>query len=227
MEYGLGQAEPILSRSVWIPGPGLELEGLFSPAEAGRGIVIFAHGSGSSRLSPRNLRTAQALAARGLGTLLLDLLTHRESLHRANVFDIPLLAERLLLATRWVLSQEEYASSPLGFFGASTGAAAALAAAAELGSRVRAVVSRGGRPDLAGPLLGDVSAPTLLLVGGNDPAVLSLNRQALRELRHGELQVIPGASHLFEEEGTMALVEEYAAFWFQRHFAPREGSRVA
>ena len=182
------------------------------------GVVAFAHGSGSSRLSPRNLRVAASLVDAGLGTLLFDLLVPGEELDRANVFDIPLLAGRLLAATRWLREAPGTAALPLGYFGASTGAAAALWAAAEAQDEVGAVVSRGGRPDLAGERLALVGAPTLLIVGGADEVVLELNREAMRRLRcERELVVVPGATHLFEEPGTLDAMAVEAKRWFVQH----------
>jgi putative phosphoribosyl transferase len=182
-------------------------------------LVVFAHGSGSSRLSPRNMMVAEALNTRGIATLLFDLLTPMEERDRANVFDIPLLAERLVAAVRWIDREQELAKLPLGLFGASTGAAAALVAAAELGKRVGAVVSRGGRPDLAGAALAGVRAPTLLIVGGNDFAVIELNEQALTQLAGPKaLEIVPGASHLFPEPGALEMVITLAASWLERHF---------
>jgi pimeloyl-ACP methyl ester carboxylesterase len=180
------------------------------------GLVLFAHGSGSSRLSPRNRLVAGALNARGIGTLLFDLLTEVESHDRRNVFDIPLLAERLVLATRHMTAVPDLRNLPIGYFGASTGAAAALSAAADLGSGIVAVVSRGGRPDLAFDRLPQVSAPTLLIVGGEDREVLGLNRRALEALTcANRLEIVPGATHLFEEPGTLEQVIELAAAWFE------------
>jgi putative phosphoribosyl transferase len=186
------------------------------------GCVIFAHGSGSSRLSPRNLRVALALQEAGVATLLFDLLTPAEERDARNVFDIALLAERLLAATRWAAAQPEVEGRPVGYFGASTGAAAALIAAAELGSAVSAVVSRGGRPDLAAGRLAEVQAPTLLVVGGADTIVLELNREAAAELRcEHELAIVPGATHLFEEPGALDAVARLAKDWFLRHLGGR------
>jgi putative phosphoribosyl transferase len=183
------------------------------------GAVVFAHGSGSSRLSPRNAYVAGVLNEARLATLLFDLLTDDEALDRANVFDVPLLARRLLAATRWLRAQPEVGSLPIGYFGASTGAAAALWAASEAAAGVRAVVSRGGRPDLAYPRLGLVRAPTLLVVGGADPVVHELNRNATADLRscEHELAVVPRATHLFEEAGALERVAELAARWFLTH----------
>jgi putative phosphoribosyl transferase len=205
------------SRNVRIPAGAVTLQGALAGPGEGAGAVIFAHGSGSSRLSPRNVQVAEALNAAGLVTLLFDLLTVEEESDRANVFDIPLLAQRLEAATAW-LQAETGQGRAIGYFGASTGAAAALWAAAGLGPSISAVVSRGGRPDLAGPRLGRVSSPTLLIVGGEDPEVLELNRLAQSRL-HGEtrLEVIPGATHLFEEPGALEEVARLAVEWFGVH----------
>ncbi len=210
-----------LAREVAIEAmPGVALTGdLTLPRGAhARGIVAFAHGSGSSRLSPRNRQVASALNEAGFATLLFDLLTAREEVDRANVFDIPLLAQRLVAATRWLECQPETARLALGYFGASTGSAAALLAAAELGAGVCAVVSRGWRPDLAQPRLAEVVAPVLLIVGGADTAVLELNREAQRQLRcENDLAVVPGATHLFEETGALDRVARLATDWFTQH----------
>lgn len=206
-------------RQVVVPPLGL-IGDLNVPAEP-RGIVLFAHGSGSSRLSPRNMAVAEELNAKGFATLLLDLLMPAEAHDRRNVFDIPLLAERVVEATLWISGEPDIADLPLGLFGASTGAGAALLAAAELRDRVAAVVSRGGRPDLAGPRLPDVHAPTLLLVGGDDHQVIELNRKALAEMTCEKLlKIIPGAGHLFEEPGTLEAVIELAGAWFQHYLTP-------
>lgn len=184
------------------------------------GVVLFAHGSGSSRHSPRNRYVAGVLSAAGIGTLLFDLLTPPEERDRANVFDIGLLAGRLAGATRWLRGQPGLADVPIGYFGASTGAGAALWAATEPGTEVAAVVSRGGRPDLAAPRLAMVTAPTLLIVGGWDEAVLDLNREA-QALMTAEcrLEVVPGATHLFEEPGTLEAAAGLARDWFRDHLA--------
>jgi pimeloyl-ACP methyl ester carboxylesterase len=190
-----------------------------------KGLVIFAHGSGSSRLSPRNQAVARALNANRLSTLLFDLLTPEEAADRRNVFDIDVLASRVRAAVGWVRGQSETKALPIGLFGASTGAAAALVAAAELGRDVAAIVSRGGRPDLAGAALERVSAPTLFLVGALDRDVLALNRAAALLLTcENRLTVIAGASHLFEEPGTLEEVERLAAEWYLQKLgaAPRE-----
>lgn len=184
------------------------------------GIVVFAHGSGSSRLSPRNRFVANVLSGHRLGTLLFDLLGDAEAADRRNVFDIELLGARVVAALDWLALQQEPAVLRVGLFGASTGAAAALCAAAERHGRVGAVVARGGRPDLAGECLARVVAPTLLIVGGNDPEVLRLNRAALRALTcRKRLEVVPGASHLFEEPGTLAAAAHLAGDWFETHLA--------
>jgi pimeloyl-ACP methyl ester carboxylesterase len=181
-------------------------------------LVVFAHGSGSSRLSPRNREVAKGLNARGIGTLLFDLLTLAEERDRANVFDIPLLAARLVDVVHWIDGEAKLARLPLGLFGASTGAAAALVAAAKLGDRIGAVVSRGGRPDLAGNELKAVRVPTLLIVGGDDHGVIELNEQALMQLAGPKtIKIIPGASHLFPEPGALEAVIDCAADWFARH----------
>ncbi|BDV40584.1 dienelactone hydrolase family protein [Methylocystis bryophila] len=182
------------------------------------GLVIFAHGSGSSRYSPRNVFVAESLVARGLAALLFDLLHPEESEQRRNVFDIPLLACRLQEAIGWAPRQNETKDLRIGLFGASTGAAAALVAAAQDSASVAAVVSRGGRPDLAAASLAHVRAPTLLIVGGADPQVLELNRWAQRQLRcKTRLDVVPNASHLFEEPGALEQVAQIAGDWFVEH----------
>jgi putative phosphoribosyl transferase len=196
----------------------IRLAGYLTVPENAPQIVVFAHGSGSSRHSPRNRHVADVLNGAGLGTLLFDLLTPEEERDRANVFDIGLLAERLAKVTSWLRDQPPAANAAIGYFGASTGAAAALAAAAEPGARIAAVVSRGGRPDLARPRLAAVTAPTLLIVGGHDEVVLDLNRRAQRELRcESDLAVVPGASHLFEEPGTLDAAAGLARDWFITH----------
>lgn len=184
------------------------------------GIVVFAHGSGSSRHSPRNRYVADVLNRAGLATLLFDLLTPAEERNRANVFDIELLAGRLVDVTRWLTSQPDTASLPVGYFGASTGAGAALVAAADPRARVGAVVSRGGRPDLAGSALANVTAPTLLIVGGRDEVVLDLNRRAQAAIPgQCELAIVPGATHLFEEPGTLQQAAKLARDWFVDHLS--------
>jgi putative phosphoribosyl transferase len=202
------------------------LSGNLAIARAARGLVLFAHGSGSSRLSPRNRFVAGELRARGLGTLLFDLLTAEEETRDAIDahlrFDIPLLAERLVAVTRWARQEATASPIPIGYFGASTGAAAALIAAADLPETIHAVVSRGGRPDLAGDALGRVRAPTLFIVGGDDTTVLEMNREALEFIRAPKhLAVVPGATHLFEEPGTLEQVARLAASWFTHHLGTR------
>jgi putative phosphoribosyl transferase len=211
------------ARSVRIRTGSVALDGdLVVPAGA-RGIVLFAHGSGSSRLSPRNRRVAGQLQDAGFGTLLFDLLTPDEERLDAVTaelrFNIALLAERLAGATDWVASQPELRELSVGYFGASTGGAAALVAAALRPQWVHAVVSRGGRPDLAGAYLPEVQAPTLLIVGGYDTPVIVMNRSALAQLQVGakELVIVPGATHLFEEPGALDRVAQLARTWFQRY----------
>jgi putative phosphoribosyl transferase len=219
-------ADPAFARRpVSVPPLGL-VGDLCVPANP-RGIILFAHGSGSSRLSPRNIAVADTLNAQGFATLLLDLLTPAEASDRRNVFDIPLLAERLVEAALWIAAEPDIADLPLGVFGASTGGGAAMLAAAELHGRVAAVVSRGGRPDLAGSRLAEVDAPTLLIVGGDDRHVLALNRQALAALRCEKLlRIVPNASHLFEEPGALEMVTEMASAWFQHYLSPPARSHV-
>ena len=196
------------------------LAGYLTVPDKAPGIVLFAHGSGSGRSSPRNWYVAGVLHEAGLGTLLFDLLIAEEELDRANVFDIGLLARRLSQVTAWLRDQPAAAGTGIGYFGASTGAAAALLAAAEPGAGISAVVSRGGRPDLAASRLAAVTAPTLLIVGGEDHVVLDLNRQAQAGLRcENRLEVVPGAGHLFEEPGTLAVAAALARDWFTAHLA--------
>jgi len=217
-------ADPNLVQERDIRIPPIGLTGTLRIPPDARGLIVFAHGSGSSRLSPRNRAVAEGLNAFGFATLLFDLLTVDEETDRANVFDIPLLAERLADATR-ALEGQFVADLPLGLFGASTGAAAALVAAAILPDRVDAVVSRGGRPDLAGDALDRVRAPTLLIVGGADYGVIELNEAALARLNGPKaLEIVPEATHLFPEPGALEAVIELAAQWFEQHLA-REGNR--
>jgi len=207
------------STLVHIPAGSATIEGMLEIPERATGLVLFAHGSGSSRHSPRNNYVAGVLRAVGVGTLLMDLLTPEEDRDYSRRFDIGLLTQRLLEAARWVGAQPATRDLPLGFFGASTGAAAALEAAARLGADARAVVSRGGRPDLASEgALRKVTAPTLLLVGGYDDGVIDLNQQAYDQLRcEKEMVIVPGATHLFEEPGTLEAVATRAAGWFAEH----------
>lgn len=215
-------------RPVSIPASHRELPGTLAWPEQPSGIVLFAHGSGSSRLSPRNLAVARQLRWAGLATLLFDLLTPQEAAQRSNVFEIPLLASRLRAATDWVVTQPEVAGLLPGYFGASTGAAAALRAAAAPGVEVGAIVSRGGRPDLAGDALPAVRAPTLLIVGARDEMVLDLNIRAMRRLTcPTQLVVVPRATHLFEEPGALETVGQAAGEWFVEHLALAPHRRAA
>lgn len=216
------------SCEVHIPvgGGSVEIVGDLALAPSAAGLVVFAHGSGSSRHSHRNRQVARALNDRRFATLLLDLLTPGEERDRANVFDLDLLADRLVAATRWAQQDRRIAGLRIGYFGASTGAGAALTAAAELGEEVAAVVSRGGRPDLAGARLAQVRAPVLLIVGGLDGVVVDLNRQARRLLQSPtQLSIIPGATHLFEEPGALEEVARLAGDWFVRHLNPADEPR--
>lgn len=191
-------------------------------------LVIFAHGSGSSRFSVRNRLVAEALNGQGIATLLFDLLTVEEEDDRAYIFDVALLAKRLGDVVQWTGEQAELAALPIGLFGASTGAAAALTAAAERGSRIGAVVSRGGRPDLAGAALPHVTAPTLLIVGGNDDVVITLNEEAYARLKAKKaLEIVPGASHLFPESGAMETVIALAGRWFANCLAPASRDKMS
>lgn len=216
------------SREVRIPAGPAFLAGTLAPAGDGTALVLFAHGSGSSRLSPRNRSVAEVIRSAGLGTLLFDLLTsEEEEVDRVTArlrFDVTLLADRLEAATEWAVADHAAESGlAVGYFGASTGAAAALIAASRLGDRVGAVVSRGGRPDLAGSALGRVVAPTLLIVGERDPEVMALNEQALSRLTcEKELARVPRATHLFEEAGTLEEVARLATRWFERHLLARD-----
>jgi dienelactone hydrolase len=204
--------------------PPVGLAGTLTVPHGARALVVFAHGSGSSRRSPRNIAVASGLNQRGIATLLFDLLTPAEEGDRANVFDIPLLADRLIDAVHWLAQQPSVARLPLGLFGASTGAAAALVAAAELPQIIRAVVSRGGRPDLAESALDRVRAPTLLIVGAADAPVIPLNERAYARLRcEKALNLVPRASHLFEEPGALEQVAELAGEWLLQHLSA--GSR--
>ena len=218
--------------SVRVPCQGIWLDGDLAMPQGAQGIVVFAHGSGSSRHSPRNRFVAQSLQERGLATLLMDLLTREEededSITREWRFDIELLAQRLVGATDWVGQQAHLPNLPVGYFGASTGAAAALVAAANRPDTVRAIVSRGGRPDLAADSLPLVYSPTLLIVGGHDFGVIALNQQALEQIASEEsrLEIVPDATHLFEEPGALEQVATLAADWFGR-WLDHAGSRRA
>lgn len=227
-----------VKREVSIDLDGVTLEGTLVLPKGADGVVLFAHGSGSSRHSPRNRYVAEVLHSRGIATLLFDLLTRREeSIDQYTGelrFDIPLLAKRLIGATKWIMNGPDTKDLKVGYFGASTGAGAALVAAAELSDGVSAVVSRGGRPDLARDALDAVRVPTLLIVGGDDEPVISVNREALAKLKcpAKKLVIIPGATHLFEEPGTLEAVARAAAEWFSHHFkaakkSPVQSARVA
>lgn len=218
--------EKEIPRPVEIPVPEarIALPGELILPEMAKGLVIFAHGSGSSRFSPRNRFVAAELRRAGFATLLFDLLTEEEAADRANVFDIPLLGARVCDALRWAKAEPAVNGLKVGLFGASTGAAAALVAAAQLPAAVSAVVSRGGRPDLAGEALSRVRAPTLMIVGGEDHGVIELNEAAYAALGgEARLDIVPGATHLFEEPGTLEAVVERAADWFGTHLGAREG----
>ena len=215
--------------SVRVAAGSVMLEGQLNGTEGAKGVVVFAHGGGSSRFSPRNQYVAGILRDRALATLLIDLLTEEEEvvdLRTAELrFDIGLLAERLIGATSWLQREAQTRQLKVGYFGASTGAAAALMAAAKLPKNARAVVSRGGRPDLAGTALDNIRAPTLLIVGGNDVPVIGLNRDALDRLRcEKKLEIVPGATHLFEEPGALEKVAALACEWFDRYLSsePKE-----
>ena len=208
------------AEGIGIQAGAVVLEGNLAIPEGAKGVVLFAHGSGSSRFSPRNRAVASSLNSSNIGTLLIDLLTaEEEAIDRVTAhlrFDIELLAQRLIGATDWLGQAPETRTLRIGYFGASTGAAAALMAAVERPHSVAAIVSRGGRPDLAGPALSHVQAPTLLIVGGNDLAVIEMNREALAELRcQKRLEIVPGATHLFEEPGTLERVADLARGWFE------------
>jgi len=210
-------------KEVLIPADNMNLAGIFSLPPKPAGVVAFAHGSGSGRLSPRNAFVAGVLQEAGLATLLFDLLDVSEELDRRKVFDINLLADRLLAGTRWLQENTESRGLKMGYFGASTGAAAALDAAAREPRGVAAIVSRGGRPDLAMDYLDKVKAPTLLIVGGNDRPVIAMNREAFENLKcKKDMVVIPGATHLFEEPGALDEVARLAAEWFLKHMGTKK-----
>jgi len=215
------------NEEVTIPLDDVVLSGRLTVPEAAEGIVLFVHGSGSSRHSPRNRAVASSLNERGLGTLLFDLLTPEEELDRANVFDIHLLAERLLKVTAWLRREPEGERANIGYFGASTGAGAALIAASNPDAKISAVVSRGGRVDLADGALSRVHAPTLMIVGSEDPVVLELNRIAKGQMTcRTHLSIVPGANHLFEEPGTLAQVSELAGAWFEEFLVSHQQPEV-
>ena len=220
---------PATEREVSIDAGAVRLEGILGELPAPAGIVVFAHGSGSGRKSPRNHYVARQLQRAGMATLLLDLLTVQEDQAYQMRFDIALLEPRLAAACAWVRANPGYAGVPIGLFGASTGAAVALRVAAAHPGEIAAVVSRGGRPDLAGAAaLEQVRAPTLLIVGGNDDQVIELNEAALELMRcDAQIHIVPGASHLFEEPGTLEAVAALAVAWFARHFASGRGGGSA
>ena len=229
MRYPMAEAGHGYTLRARIPARSVVLEGEVHVGDESRGIVLFVHGSGSSRFSPRNQFVARSLRDAGLATLLFDLLTREEEAidvaTRHLRFDIGLLAERLVDASRWIRTRPETRELKIGYFGASTGGGAALVAAAELGDEVGAVVSRGGRPDLAGDALARVKSPTLLIVGGFDEPVIRLNEEALARLRcEKELRIVPGATHLFEEHGALEEVARLAGEWFGRHL--RAGAKT-
>lgn len=210
-------AVKIIQQLVKIPIGSIELEGILRLPEKAKAIVIFVHGSGSSRLSPRNAYVAEVLNRHGFGTLLFDLLTEEEDRIYENRFDIPLLARRLNQAASWIKMRRELRDLPIGYFGASTGAAAAIIGAAESGMGIKAVVSRGGRPDLAGGSLARLQSPILLIVGGEDGEVIALNEEAAAQIKcEKKISIVPGATHLFEEPGTLEQAAKSAAGWFEK-----------
>ena len=205
-------------KNIEIPILNVELKGRLRIAENQKGLVIFSHGSGSGRLSSRNNYVADHLQFEGFSSLLFDLLTEREDLVYENRFDINLLSQRLVKVTQWILKFKDYKNLPIGYFGASTGAASALYAAAHLNNKIKAIVSRGGRPDLAMPILDRIKAPTLFIVGGNDDVVILLNKKAFANLDGiKKLEIIEGATHLFEESGTLEKAAELSANWFNKY----------
>lgn len=217
---GIGTAE----RLIHVPAGKVRLEGALALPEGAEGVVLFAHGSGSSRHSPRNNFVAQVLRKAGLGTLLMDLLTRDEDIDYERRFDIDLLAERLLAATNWLKEDDDTMGMRIGYFGASTGAAAAIKAAVSMGDIIGAIVSRGGRPDLAMDAIDELETPILLIVGGRDDIVIELNRKAYNKTEaEKEMVIVPGATHLFEEPGTLEEVANLAARWFRQHLVPRGG----
>jgi putative phosphoribosyl transferase len=227
VQLGNAASEPDSDRDVMIPVDGIRMEGHVHVPEVAAALVIFAHGSGSSRHSPRNRFVADVLYEAGIGTLLLDLLTPEEEVDRSNVFDIELLTRRLVAATDWLAAEPETAACLVGYFGASTGAGAALRAAGKLTERISAIVSRGGRPELAGPAIAMVTAPTLLIVGGADTNVRELNRRALETMHcENRLEIVEGATHLFEESGALVTVANLARDWFVDHLLERTNQPV-
>lgn len=209
----------IVKKEIQLPVDGILLEGNLSIPEDAKGLVIFSHGSGSSRFSPRNTMVAEQLHKQGIATLLFDLLTAKEDAIYAHRFDIELLTRRLMQTTNWVMQRHEVKNLPTGLFGASTGAASALNTAAQMGDTIKAVVSRGGRPDLSIPYLHLVKAPVLLIVGGMDVEVIDLNRKAMDKITKAEkeMKIVPGATHLFSEPGKLEEVARISASWFKKH----------
>lgn len=205
-------------KNIEIPLQGIHLKGRLRIAENQKGLVIFSHGSGSSRLSSRNNYVAEHLQTEGFSSLLFDLLTEKEDLLYENRFNINLLTQRLVNVTQWIPNNEDLRDVPIGYFGASTGAASALGAAEQLGNKIKAIVSRGGRPDLGMPILSKIVAPTLLIVGGNDDAVIHLNKKAYAELSGiKQIEIIEGATHLFAEPGKLEAVAELSTKWFNEY----------
>lgn len=215
------------SREIDLLVDNIKLKGDLTTLHEMKALIVFAHGSGSSRKSSRNQQVAHYLNRQGFGTLLFDLLTEEEAEDRQNVFDIKFLSHRLKLVTRWLQKQKELSNIPVGYFGASTGAAAAIQAASKFTGKntIYAIVSRGGRPDLAGPSLRQVKAPTLLIVGSLDYGVVELNEDAHRFLKNSEISIVPGATHLFEEAGTLEEVAKLASQWFNQNLE-RTGTKI-
>lgn len=205
-------------KEINIPIEDITLKGRLRLAENQKGLIIFSHGSGSSRMSSRNNYVADLLLNEGFSSLLFDLLTETENLIRENRFDVNLLAQRLAIVTQWIDKQKEAQNVPIGFFGASTGAASALIAASVLGDKIKAIVSRGGRPDLAEPILNNINIPTLLIVGGNDGIVIELNQKAYAQLQGiKKIEIIEGATHLFSEPGKLEAVAKLTSNWFTEY----------
>lgn len=209
-----------MNKTIQIPINSIQLEGMLAIPDGAKGLVVFAHGAGSSRFSPRNNFVAEEIRKVGVGTLLFDLLTEEEDEIYENRFDIPLLADRLKIVTEWIKKQKETKNLNIGYFGSSTGAAAAIIGAADVGPDIKAVVSRGGRPDLAGGALPKIKSPTLLIVGGDDFGVIELNQEAFDLMEcEKKLEIVPGATHLFEEPGTLEEVAHLAAEWFKEYLS--------
>jgi len=217
----------IYNKEIEIPINSVKLKGYLRSAENSKGIVLFSHGSGSSRLSTRNNYVADFLLTQGFSSLLFDLLTPQEDSQYKNRFDIELLTERLLKATHWIINNKETKALPIAYFGASTGAASALAAASYLGKTIKTIVSRGGRPDLAMPVLDKIQSPTLLIVGGHDKDVLILNEQAKSKMNGiCELKIVKGASHLFEEPGALDIVAQQTVHWLNMYLGSKKNNHV-